>query len=77
MLDWPSHAFFQIAFKGRVLWAFDREFAVALLGFVEASDRDFGKHKFRSSLMKVPKVFLEKGARVEVAKRLRRILKPA
>lgn len=71
-LNWPCDAWFQIEYRGRVLWAFDRDMAVRLLAHIE------GKLRARPGwqLLKVPSHFRTAKARSEVAKRLRSRLQP-
>ena len=77
-LDWPADAFFQIAFRGRVLWAFDRATLLSLIDYVEASDRKPVRRRGRQGfLMKVPTHFLVAKSRDRVAKKLRDRLRMA
>jgi hypothetical protein len=73
-LKWPADAYYQVEYKGKVLWAFHEESARELLQFIVSPDRDRKKYKWCSFLMKVPTFFLKKGARLEVMKKLRRLL---
>jgi hypothetical protein len=77
-LDWPADAFFQIAFRGRVLWAFDRATMQSLIDYVEAVDRKPVRRRGRQGfLMKVPTHFLVAKSRDRVAKKLRDRLRMA
>lgn len=69
-LSWPREAYFQIEYKRRILWAFDRVSTVELLDFIRSKDRDRSKYKYRSFLLKIPPQFLVKNARNTVTKRL-------
>ena len=73
-LQWPQDAFFQIEFKGEVLWAFNLESAIELRDYIASSNRDRGEYKWQSFLMKIPKKFLLQGARDTVSKRLGKII---
>ncbi|MEO1155511.1 MAG: hypothetical protein AAFV31_16880 [Pseudomonadota bacterium] len=71
-LKWPDDAFFQIEFRGRVLWAFDRQSMVSLIAYVEAADRKPQRRRGQETfLIKVPSHFLAAKARDRVARRLR------
>ena len=73
-LDWPSDAYFQVSYRGQVLWAFNREMAAELLRYVRASDRNRRQFRFQAFLMKVPTHFLTAKARETVADRLEKAL---
>jgi hypothetical protein len=70
VLNWPDDAYFSIVYKDSILWAFHREMVTELLKFIASDDRDFRKFRYRSSLMKIPKVFLTAKARDHVVKKL-------
>ncbi|GAB5482145.1 MAG: hypothetical protein Pars92KO_19020 [Parasphingorhabdus sp.] len=70
VLNWPDDAYFSITYKESVLWAFNREMATELAAFVESNDRDLEKFRYRSSFMKIPKLFLSAKARSHVVKKL-------
>ncbi|MEO1788771.1 MAG: hypothetical protein AAFR34_03625 [Pseudomonadota bacterium] len=77
-LKWPADAFFQIAFRGHVLWAFDRSTMLSLIDYVEATDRKPVRRRGRQAfLMKVPTHFLVAKARDRVARKLRNRLAEA
>ena len=69
-LSWPQEAYFQIVYKGHVLWAFDRRCAGELLNFIQSKDRDRSKYNHSTFLLKLPPQFLAKNARDTVVKRL-------
>ncbi len=73
-LRWPDDAWFQLAHRGQVLWAFHRESAVALRDFIASSERKIARHKWSSMLLHVPGHFLTAKARKDVLKRLERLL---
>jgi len=76
-LRWPDEAFYQTDYRGKVLWAFDRESAAELLDFIASDDRGRENRKWRAFLMRVPSHFLKKQARETVTKKLRRLLQDA
>lgn len=73
-LEWPEEAYFQIEYKGKALWAFDRERAGELLENVRSEDRNRQGFKWRSFLMHVPSHFPRKAAREAVSKKFERLL---
>ena len=86
VISWPGDAFFQIEFRGRNLWAFDRSTALRLLKYISSTEREKGitgvalsrvRLGFRSEhwfLRKVPGHFLTAKARPTIVRRLRKIL---
>jgi len=38
-LQWPDEAYFQVSYKGKILWAFDRKYALKLLTYIESKER--------------------------------------
>ncbi len=73
-LSWPEDAYFQIAYKGKVLWAFNEDSAISLLDFIESEDRQRNKHKYQLFLRHIPSHFLHKHARGPVVKKLAKAL---
>ncbi len=80
-LTWPEEAFFQIEYKGKNLWAYDRNTAIQLLNYIKSNDRS--KRVESSSenyvtqdyfLRKIPEQFQTAKARNEIVKKLRKIL---
>lgn len=65
-LTWPNDAWFQVVYRGRVLWAFDRDMAIRLVAYIEGKLRPHPD----SQLLRVPSHFRTAKARVEVTKRL-------
>ena len=72
-LRWPDEAYFQIDYKGKVLWAFDRESAWVLLDYVRSETRQRDS-KWKAFLLHIPSHFLKKKARDEVARKLAKLL---
>ena len=73
-LDWPNEAFFSIGYKGKQLWAFDRESAIDLRDFITSTGRNIDNYKWRNFLLYVPSIFTSKKARESVTKLLDRLL---
>ncbi|MDD3481755.1 hypothetical protein [Azovibrio restrictus] len=73
-LNWPSDAYYAVSYKDRVLWAFNRESACDLHGFILSKTRDISKYRWSSFLLHVPTVFKTQKAREFVAKKLFRLL---
>jgi len=38
-LQWPDDAYFQVSYKGKTLWAFDRKYTLRLLSYIESKER--------------------------------------
>ncbi len=74
VLNWPSDAYFSIAYKSDVLWAFNRESALELKKYIQSNDRDTSKYKWSNFLLHIPSLFKQSGARDEVVKRLNGVL---
>ena len=72
-LKWPDEAYFQIDYKGKVLWAFDRETALVLLDYVRSESRQ-RDGKWKAFLLHIPSHFLRKKAREDVSKKLSKLL---
>lgn len=73
-LNWPADAFFQVDFRGQVLWAFHRESATELKAFVESTDRDRSKFRWERFLRHVPSSFLTAKVRPALVRRLEKML---
>jgi len=69
-LKWPEEAYFQIAYRGKILWAFNRESTVELIQYIGSIDRDRSAYKYKPFLLKLPSEFLAASARDEIVKRL-------
>jgi hypothetical protein len=72
-LNWPDEAYFQIDYKGKILWAFDRESATVLLDYIRSGIRHRDR-KWKAFLLHVPSHFLKKKARDEVTRKLGKLL---
>ncbi|WP_193368082.1 hypothetical protein [Pelagibius marinus] len=72
-LKWPDEAYFQIDYKGKVLWAFDRESATVLLDYVRSETRQ-RDGKWKAFLLHIPSHFLKKKGREEISKKLGKLL---
>ena len=79
-LNWPEDAYFQIAYRGHLLWAYNREFAVSLLSYLESETRmktmvsTRGVRATRPFLNSVPTVFQTAKARPVVVRALKQKL---
>ena len=69
-LNWPSDAFYQVPYKGSILWAFNRDIAEEILAFIESKDRNFKKFNYRIYLMRIPSLFLSAKARDTIVRKL-------
>ena len=71
-LRWPSDAFYYIQHRGKVLWAWNREYFVVVRDFIESSARDtVGSSYLRR---KIPKFFLLAKNRATVVSKINRVL---
>ena len=68
-LNWPEDAHFQIIYRGKILWAYNRSFAVSLLEHLEAGLRK--TPKYYPFLNSVPTIFKTAKARPFVVKALK------
>lgn len=75
-LDWPNNAYYSIAYRGQVLWAFHRESALELQHYLLSTKRDVSQYRWASFLLHVPTIFKTHKARAAVAKQLQRLLAP-
>ena len=73
-LSWPAEAYFSIDYRGKQLWAFDRESAIELKQFIASNDRNVDAYRWRNFLLHVPSEFKQKKAREHVVKQLGRML---
>ncbi|WP_282610629.1 hypothetical protein [Pelagibius sp. Alg239-R121] len=76
-LTWPEEAFFQVDYRGKTLWAFDRDSLNALRSFIASKDRKRMGTAWASFLFHIPGHFLSRKARAEISKKLDAIAKPA
>ncbi len=79
-LNWPEDAYFQIDYKNRTLWAFNREMGVLILNYLSSTERKkriistTGHISQHAWLRKLPTVFQTKKATPNVVKKLEKIL---
>jgi len=84
-LKWPEEAYFQINYKGQVLWAFDRKYALKLLSYIESKERKKRIVGYSGKpwntiisqdwfLRHIPEHFQTAKARPEIVKKLKSIL---
>ncbi|TEU23082.1 hypothetical protein [Alkanindiges illinoisensis] len=74
VLNWPSDAFYSLSYKGKSLWAFNRESLIDLRDFIESNDRNTERYKWASFLLHVPTIFKKKSARADILKQINRML---
>jgi hypothetical protein len=75
-LNWPNNAYYSIAYRNHVLWAFHRESALELHQYLLSAKRDVSQYCWSSFLLHLPTVFKTRKARDAVAKQLLRLLAP-
>lgn len=73
-LRWPDDAYYSLAHRGQVLWAYDRESAVELLEFLSSTTRKESRYRWTSFLRHVPTSFKTSRARDAVTRQLRKLL---
>lgn len=73
-LNWPGDAYYSIAYRHHVLWAFHRESAVALLEYLLSEHRNVWGFGWGAYLMHVPTIFKVRKAREAVGKQLSKLL---
>jgi hypothetical protein len=76
-LNWPGDAYFSVAYRGHVLWAFHRESAVALMRYLLSTDRKGTMYGWATFLLHVPTVFKVRKASEAVARKLGKLLDPS
>ena len=72
-LDWPAQAWFQIEYKGQILWAKDAAMLAEIRRFIAAgAERNaLGKtSEWRRYLLRIPSVFLSAQARAPLLKKI-------
>ena len=69
ILNWPDDAYFQISYKGEILWAYNRDFALSLLDYLSSDLR--GNTRSNPFLNSVPTVFQTAKARSVVVRDLK------
>ncbi|WP_417478182.1 hypothetical protein [Maricaulis sp.] len=76
-VDWPREAFFQLAYRGDTLWAFDRAMMVDIAAYLRAGpDRDAVRRQspYATRLMRLPKTFLAARAREPLIAKIEALL---
>lgn len=73
-LNWPEDAYFAAPYKGKLLWAFNRESALELLDYIGSKSRNLTRYRWRNFLLHIPSIFKSHKARNEVSKQLLRRL---
>ena len=75
-LKWPDDAYYLIAHRGHVLWAFNRESAMELQHYLLFTKRDVSRYLWAAFLLRIPTIFKTHKAREAIAKQLQRLLAP-
>ncbi|MFT3998218.1 MAG: hypothetical protein QM667_12505 [Asticcacaulis sp.] len=75
-LSWPGDLYFQVAYRGQLLWAFDRGSAMALRDFLASKTRNAFAHGYSRFLLHIPTVFKHAKAREAVVRALDKKLRP-
>ncbi|MDB2437852.1 hypothetical protein N9W89_04000 [Hellea sp.] len=78
-IDWPKQAYFTVEYKGKVLWAYNREMALAILEYLKNSSRKKLSQSARNQtsyawLSNLPTVFQTKKATPTVVRKLEKLL---
>ncbi|KAF1055017.1 MAG: hypothetical protein GAK43_00556 [Stenotrophomonas maltophilia] len=73
-LAWPGDAWYLVAHRGHLLWAFHRESALELLDYLQSSERNLRRYRWRAFLLHVPTPFKVRKARDAVCRQLLRLL---
>lgn len=73
-LNWPQDAYYQIEYKGQVLWAFHRDAFVSMYDYIQSKLRDRKKSGHIIYLLHIPSHFLTQHARAEIIKKMYRVL---
>ncbi len=73
-LDWPHDAQYSMAYKGHVLWAFNRDSAVALRDFLSSNHRSTVNSRWQRFLSHVPTRFKDRKARARLVQLIERLL---
>ncbi|NVD96968.1 hypothetical protein HUX62_02970 [Massilia sp. BJB1822] len=74
VLNWPADAYYSIAHRSHVLWAFHRESAVELLQYLQSTERETSRYQWAFFLRHVPSVFKVSKAREAVVRQLNKLL---
>lgn len=82
ILNWPDDAYFQLDYKGKTLWAYDRSYAIKLRDYIKSGDRK-KRHPASTEtyifqdyfLRKIPEHFQTKKARDEIVSKLNKLLR--
>jgi len=74
VLNWPTDAYFSIAYRNHVLWAFHRESAIDMLQYLLSKDRNRSRYRWGYFMLYVPTVFKTGKARETVTKQLKTLL---
>ena len=75
-LNWPDDAYYSVAYRGKILWAYHRENAVELLDYLQSKRRDISRYRWSSFLLHLPTLFKSHKARDTIVKQLQKLLNP-
>lgn len=75
-LNWPQDAYFSVSYRNHVLWAYHREFAIALTDYLASKQRTVWGSGWPVFLQHVPTVFKVRKAREAVVKQMGKLLDP-
>ncbi|MEJ7805000.1 MAG: hypothetical protein WKG03_03640, partial [Telluria sp.] len=75
-LAWPNDAYYAVAHRRQVLWAFYRESAVELLDYLSSTKRDVSKYRWASFLLHIPSIFSKRSINPRLFRKSRRWLNP-
>lgn len=73
-LAWPNDAYYTVAYRGQVLWAYHRESAMELEKYLSSTSRDVSKYRWGSFLLHIPTKFKVRKARETVTKQITKLL---
>lgn len=73
-LCWPDEAYFSIAYRNHVLWAFHREYAIDLMQYLQSKERNQSRYRWGFFMRYVPTVFKVGKARESTVKQLGKLL---
>ena len=73
-LAWPADAYFTIEYRGKNLWAFNRETLIELRDYIVGNERKSAESKWSNFLLHIPSEFKQKKAREQVVRQLDKLL---
>ncbi|KTC43421.1 hypothetical protein AO265_17860 [Pseudomonas sp. ABAC61] len=76
-LNWPTEAYYTVPYKGQLLWAYNRESALALHDYLLSTHRTPGGYPWQHFLRHIPSLFKSRKAREPLTRLLKRLLRAA